>query len=220
MKSKKLAYIFVEDNKDAHKHIRELWKKLRNVRKSQVNGEYNLIIAKDYNEAIAALNSSDYDRIMTVVTDIFFPQETGSGKREMAKEIEEEIQIALDERMAKDNFYCALLYQDAVIGLREWATSKNEAEQPLGLKIIKECAKRNIRFCVATSFNHHNKKVEGVFQAIYAADIHRQEKYGDGNSWQCTYEIQSYKDEEEADKGNHSYWEGLFGLFIMAGGIR
>jgi hypothetical protein len=66
----KKSVLFVEDNAVAQSLITEVF-----------GGDYSVEIAGDYVSAMAKLDQGQFD---LVITDVFFPQETGSGKREFA----------------------------------------------------------------------------------------------------------------------------------------
>lgn len=79
-----MRILFVEDNNAAQKLIMDVF------------GDQDITIAGDYVTATNQLNHGKFD---LVVTDIFFPQETGSGKKELAKELEDRLVACQDQEL-------------------------------------------------------------------------------------------------------------------------
>lgn len=75
--------LFVEDNAVAQSLIAEVF------------GDDQIDIAGDYVTAMEKLNQGQYD---LVVTDIFFPQETGTGKKELAEGLAERLRSFCQEK--------------------------------------------------------------------------------------------------------------------------
>lgn len=85
-----MKILFVEDNTFAQTLIAEVF-----------GGEFNIEIAGDFVTAMENLNQVQFD---LVVTDIFFPQETGTGKKELAGELAERLRIFCLKKGVNDFF--------------------------------------------------------------------------------------------------------------------
>lgn len=204
--------LFIEDNPKAQEAIREVFGRT-----------YQVEIAEDYVSAISKFETQpDF-----IVTDVFFPQEVGTGKRDFAESISKELlqkywQIFLQrmsyERRRRSRQFFPEFYEQPLIrgwndfifgtlaretewktylrakkGLEEWLSDPDEAEQPLGYLIAQECKKRNIPFAMATSLDHHNRKVEAVFGASKIQGW----QFFDGKSGQLKKENKNYWKELE-----------------------
>ncbi|HLD85219.1 MAG TPA: response regulator [archaeon] len=98
--------------------------------------------AKDYKEAIERLDSKD-----GLICDLFFPEETGTGKKGKGKEL----YIKIGEEILRSEHGFAIrdlddLYDDV------WK-NPDEAKQPLGVLVIEEARSRNIPYTVTSSMH-------------------------------------------------------------------
>ncbi|HRZ95010.1 MAG TPA: response regulator [Candidatus Moranbacteria bacterium] len=123
----KKSILFVEDNAIAQSLI------------SEVFGTENQIeITGDYATAMEKLSQGQYD---LVITDIFFPQETGTGKKEMAGELAERLKNFVKEK-GIENFFETL--EEALFN-KEFI--EDEKKLTYKLKYVKNEI-RHITYCV------------------------------------------------------------------------
>ena len=182
--------LVVEDNEAAYPAIKEAFSGFGTVEiVADLSGFYKAVIVGKPN---------------LVVTDMFFPYKTGSGKRELGLELGKEIEKAIsrsEERSGGPNGNT----RNAREGLAEWMGSQDEADQPLGLEVVTICEGRDIPVVVASNLNHHASKFEGVVRLL---GERRYSFYEAKGKKEIIFEG-SERSEEIADKGSLHFWENL-----------
>lgn len=121
--------------------------------------KYKCFLARDYCEAIDLLQRR-YD---FVVTDTFYPQETGSGLKETAARMAEEVLVTI--RSFRDDSDISPRVKNA---LYEWVNNPDESTQPMGLLLIRTLLEMKYvpSQIVQTTHDHHGDLFEPIWVCI------------------------------------------------------
>ncbi|MBI4152625.1 response regulator [Candidatus Woesearchaeota archaeon] len=145
-----LDILVVEDDPDCTKAARVVLEPYK-----EVNPDY----ARDLTEAMQLIGSKRYNGVLL---DLFFPERTGSGLKEKARELLREFEE--DETLAY---------------LKERVNSANESLQPLGLLVAKRLKQENTSFVfVSTAGFGHGMKTNPFYSLRkYSSKIGAQREF-------------------------------------------
>ena len=176
-KQSKLEILIVEDREENMAAAKKYFGKLENV-----SADY----AKDYTEAIANLESKKYG---AVISDIFFPEKTGTEERQLGKKF---IYVLAKEYLATENKPAAeaLARFEKHVGIDKFPEfissgdkygtdygtltemyknlEKDASNQPLGFLVAEKAKEKGIPVILATSLDHHHASAKPALG--YAGD--------------------------------------------------
>jgi len=200
----KLEILVVEDREENISAAKNYFSKMENVL---------VDYAKDYTEAITNLESKKYNG---VISDIFFPQTTGSEERQLGKKL---IYTLAKEYLASNEAKEAsesLANYEKFVGIDKFPEfissgdkygidfgsltelyknlEKDSSNQPLGLLIADEAKKKGTKIVLATSLNHHHASAQPAMS------------YG----WTRKIEICEANSEGDYTKSSADFWQSAF----------
>jgi len=200
MLNQKLEFLLVEDNAAYRETAMDVFSKKKLV---------DIDSVRDYNEALSMIKKRKYDG---AILDLFFPEKTGSGNKEIMKgflpEIKEVEEKWSNNSMVSESFH--LLTKDI--------QGNNEYEQPLGFVIGKELASRKIPSVLVSSACFGHGRGDNYFYALQRIrNLFDKEKMMLGIFVMPGYEIRdaiSYDTAEKygkdfKDQGNQNDWREI-----------
>lgn len=117
--------------------------------------KYDCFLAKDYCEALGLLEKRRYD---FVVTDTFFPQCTGTGLKDSAEKLAQEVLKVIEDTSRE----VSLIVKK---GLNEWINNPDEATNPLGILLIRTLLELDYsedQIVLTTNLTHHEEMFEPI----------------------------------------------------------
>lgn len=124
--------------------------------------ENTLIIAKDYDEAMEALDT--HPEINIVITDLFFPKKTGSDDISLGLELLEKAEVCTYECLKKEGAPVVDFCRNTLNCIKDARQSmrKDPRDQAIGFLVAKKAMKMGKVAFIVSNIDHH----EGHFRAI------------------------------------------------------
>lgn len=124
--------------------------------------ENTLIIAKDYDEAMEALDT--HPEINIVITDLFFPKQKGSDDISLGLELLDKAEVCTYECLKKEGAPVVDFCRNTLKCIKDARESihKNPGDQALGILVAKKAMKMGKVAFIVSNIHHH----EGHFRAI------------------------------------------------------
>ncbi len=126
------------------------------------SNKYEVSVARDLKEALELISEHTFDYI---ITDTFYPQETGTGKRDYVKMIAESI-IKEVKEMVEIKHLANWCLDASIKGCQAWLDDSDEANQPMGLWLIKilleEKGFDSENILLTTNMDHHAQLFEPI----------------------------------------------------------
>jgi len=165
----------IVDDKEEYRAAAELFfKTIPNVK---------VFFAKDYDEAMNLFS----DKLGGVITDCFFPKQTGSADTRLGMKVIEYLTGDRSEEYQIDEYNTMKEYLE-----------KSPINQPLGVLIAKKAKKLSIPVVLATDTHHHGKATE---------PINGYSRHGDNND---NYKYMILVDSDSGKKTSQEFWKAAY----------
>lgn len=133
--------------------------------------ENTLIIAKDYDEAMEALDTRP--EISIVITDLFFPKKTGSDDIGLGLELLDKAEVCTYESLKKEGApvrdhcrYTLNCIKDARQNLQ-----KDPEDQALGVLVAKKAMEMGKLAFIVSNIYHHDGHFQAISELFYSYQI-------------------------------------------------